>query len=77
MRVASRLVRLAWSVMSERACCPAVTSSGVLFAWALKIAPMPLPTPGAVWRFTIVVRPDAWAKPSAIPTATVSWSPST
>ena len=77
MRVASRLVRLACSVMSERACWPAVTTSGDLFAWALKIAPMPLPIPGAVWRFTIVGRPDAWAKPSAIPTATVSWRPST
>ena len=63
--------------MSERACCPAVTSSGVLLAWALKIAPMPLPTPGAVCRLTIVVRPLAWAKPSAIPTATISCRPST
>ena len=51
--MASRFVRFAWSVISERACCPAVTSSGVLFACALKIAPIPLPTPGAVWRLTM------------------------
>ncbi len=77
MRAASRLVRLAWSVISERACWPAVISSGDLFACALKIAPMALPTPGAVWRLTTVGFPLACAYPSAIPTTTASWSPST
>ena len=45
-RVASRLVRFACIVMWARTCWPAVTSSGEWFAWALKIAPIPLPTPG-------------------------------
>ena len=77
MRVASRFVRFAWSVISERLCWPAVTSSGVLFACALKIPPIPLPTPGAVCRLTWPTVPLACAKPSAIPTATASCSAST
>src|SRR3954451_13389956 len=63
--------------MSERVWLRAVTSSGDLFAWALKIAPIALPTPGAVCRFTCPTRPLACAKPSAIPTATASCRPST
>src|SRR5215213_7455611 len=54
MRAASRFVRLACIVMWARTCWPAVTRSGDLFAWALKIAPIPFPTPGAVWRLTWV-----------------------
>ena len=57
IRVASRLVRFACRVIWARACWPAVISSGEWFAWALKIAPIALPTPGAVWRLTTVVRP--------------------
>jgi hypothetical protein len=76
-RVASRFVRFACMVMWARTCWPAVTTSGEWFAWALKIAPIPLPTPGAVCRLTWVGRPEAWAKPSAIPTATASCRPST
>ena len=60
-----------------RTCWPAVITSGDLLACALKIAPIALPTPGAVWRFTSVGRPDACAYPSAIPTTTASCSPST
>ena len=60
-RVASRLVRLACIVIWARTCWPAVTSSGEWFACALKIAPMPLPTPGAVCRLTCAGRPEAWA----------------
>ena len=70
--MASRLVRLACSVISERACWPAVTTSGDLFACALKIAPIPLPTPGAVWRLTSAGPPLACANPSAMPTTTAS-----
>jgi len=77
MRVASRLVRFACSVISERDCCPAVTTSGDLLAWALKIAPIAWPTPGAVCRFTSAGRPLACAKPSAMPTTADSCSPST
>ncbi len=61
IRVASRLVRFACRVIWARACWPAVTSSGEWLAWALKIAPIALPTPGAVWRLTTVVLPEAWA----------------
>ncbi len=61
MRVASRLVRFACRVIWARVCCPAVTSTGEWFAWALKIAPIALPTPGAVWRLAIETRPDACA----------------
>ena len=61
MRAASRLVRLACSVISARACWPAVTTSGDLLACALKIAPIALPTPGAVCRLTSVGRPLACA----------------
>ncbi len=61
MRIASRLVRLACSVICARACWPAVISSGEWLAWALKIAPIALPTPGAVCRLAIVVLPEAWA----------------
>ncbi len=75
IRVASRLVRLACSVISDLYCCPAVTTSGVLLACALKIAPIPLPRPGAVWRLTSAGCPLAWAYPSAIPTATDSCRP--
>ena len=77
MRIASRLVRLACRVICARACWPAVTSTGEWLACALKIAPIALPTPGAVCRLATVVRPEAWAKPSAIPTTTASCSPST
>ena len=34
-------------------------------------------TPGVVWRFTNAGLPPAWAQPSAMPTATASWSAST
>src|SRR5215207_6367426 len=61
--------------MSERDCCPAVTTTGEWLACALKMPPMPLPTPGAVWRLTHVGRPLACANPSAMPTATISCSP--
>ena len=77
IRIASRLVRFACIVIIERACWPAVRTTGEWLAWALKIAPIALPTPGAVWRFTSVGRPEACAKPSAMPTTTASWSPST
>jgi hypothetical protein len=75
--VASRFVSSASMVIIARTCWPAVTTSGALFAPALKSAPMPWPTPGAVWRFTSAGRPLAWAKPSAIATTTASWRPST
>ena len=74
---ASRLVSVAPIVISERACWPAVTSSGARLARALKIAPIALPRPGAVWRFTCATRPLACAYPSAMPTATISCKPST
>ena len=57
-RMASRLVRLACIAITGRTCCPAVTTSGALSACALKIAPIALPRPGAVCRFTCVGRPD-------------------
>src|SRR5437764_551961 len=47
MRVASRLVRLACIVISERDCWPAVTTSGALLACAVKIAPIALAPAGA------------------------------
>ena len=75
--VGSRLVRFASIMICGRTCWPAVITSGDLFAWALKIPPTALPTPGAVWRLTCVGRPLACAKPSAIPTTASSWSPST
>ena len=75
--VASRLVSSASWVTCARTCWPAVITSGALFASALPIPPTALPTPGAVCRFTCVGRPVAWAYPSAIPTTTSSWSPST
>ena len=56
-RMASRLVRLASIVIWARTCWPAVISSGDLLAWALKIPPTALPTPGAVCRLTWVGRP--------------------
>ena len=77
IRIASRLVRLACIVIIERACWPAVITTGEWFACALKIAPIALPTPGAVWRLTSAGRPEAWAKPSAMPTTTASCSPRT
>ncbi len=77
MRIASRLVRLACRVIWARVCWPAVTRTGEWLAWALKIAPIALPTPGAVWRLATEGRPEAWAKPSAMPTTTASWRPST
>ena len=58
---ASRLVGFACIVTWARTCWPAVTSNGDLFAWALKIAPSPFPTPGAVCRLTWAGRPDACA----------------
>ena len=58
MRVASRLVRFACRVICARACWPAVTSSGEWLAWALKIAPIALPTPGRG-----VQVGDAWCGP--------------
>ena len=61
MRAASRLVSSACSVISERACCPAVTTSGDLLDCALNSAPIALPTPGAVWRLTSAGRPLACA----------------
>ena len=48
MRAASRFVSSASSVISERACWPAVITSGLRWRGALKIAPIALPTPGAV-----------------------------
>src|ERR1700732_752718 len=56
---ASRLGRLAAIVIWGRTCGPAVITSGDLLAWALKIPPTALPTPGAVCRFTWVGRPVA------------------
>jgi len=76
MRTASRLVRFACSVISARTCWPAVMTSGDLLACALKIAPIALPTPGAVCRLTSVGRPLACANPSAMPTTVASCSPS-
>ena len=64
-------------VIWGRTCWPAVITSGDLLAWALKIPPTALPTPGAVWRLTCVGRPLACAYPSAIPMTTSSWRPST
>ena len=61
IRVASRLVRFACIVITGRTCWPAVINSGAWFACALKIAPIALPTPGAVWRFTWATFPLAWA----------------
>ena len=61
IRMPHPLVKLACRVICARACCPAVISSGEWLAWALKIAPIALPTPGAVCRLAIVVRPEAWA----------------
>ena len=75
--VASRLVRFASIVMWGRTCWPAVITSGDLLAWALKMPPTALPTPGAVCRFTCVGRPVACAKPSAMPITASSCSPST
>ena len=57
IRIASRLVRFACSVICARACWPAVTRTGEWLAWALKIAPIALPTPGAVWRLAIEACP--------------------
>jgi hypothetical protein len=54
-------VRFACIVIWARTCWPAVISSGEWLAWALKIAPIALPTPGAVCRLTWVVIPDACA----------------
>ena len=75
--MASRLVRLAWRVISARACWPALTRSGVWLAWALKIAPIPLPARARCAGSREPTVPLAWAKPSAIPTATASCSPRT
>ncbi len=63
MRVASRLVRFACIVTAARTCWPAVISRGEWLACALKIAPIALPTPGAVCRLTCptVFGPLAWA----------------
>ena len=48
-------------VICARTCWPAVISSGEWLACALKIAPIALPTPGAVCRLASVARPEAWA----------------
>ncbi len=61
MRVASRLVRLACRVICARVCWPAVTRTGEWLACALKIAPIALPTPGAVCRLATEARPEACA----------------
>ncbi len=61
MRIASRFVRFACMPMCGRTCWPAVTRSGEWFACALKIPPIALPTPGAVWRFAWPTVPDACA----------------
>ena len=74
---ASTLVSSACMVIIARTCCPDVTTSGALFAYAVKIAPTALPTPGVVCRLTSAGRPVACAYPSAMPTTTASCRPST
>ncbi len=64
-------------VSMARTCWPAVTTMGVRLARALRMAPMAFPVPGPVCRFTRAVVPEARAKPSAMPTTTASWRPST
>ncbi|CAJ3194798.1 Uncharacterised protein [Burkholderia pseudomallei] len=45
----------------ERACWPAVTTSGVLFRYAVNSTPIALPTPAAECRFTTAALPLACA----------------
>ena len=59
--VASRLVSSASIVICARTCWPAVTTTGEWLARAVKIAPIALPTPGAVCRLAIAGPPEAWA----------------
>src|SRR5215210_1866017 len=65
------------STRCRRSCWPAVTTSGVLLCHAVTIAPIALPNPGPVCRFTRAACPVPWAYPSAIPKTLASCSPKT
>jgi len=60
-----------------RACCPAVTTTGAQLRNAVNRLPSEWPVPAALCRLTSAGLPLDRAKPSAIPTTTASFRPST